>query len=377
MKQDIFLRLTMLLCISCLAVTSAAGPTKPDGERRQIFRDEVDHLKGVKRPELVNQQGYFPPQEQDHYDRPTKPAYQDNYQPGNQGDYRPTYQTDQDNYEPPNQDVDYPSHYGDRPPYHDDYKPSYEDGYKPNYQHEHEERPPYQDDYKPTYDDDYKPTYEDYKPSYDDKPTFDEDTRPWQNTQDNFELPFDDEKNSFFKPVDFNINFYGSDHQKPDAGYAGYDEYEEPKPYVPPPPQYDDYEPVKPVVSKPYKPVVPKPYKPRPTYPKEIVLLQPSSALKSNAYADKYTTSSYRPSHIPGNPGEDYPNYTAIPQTSFDCLNLKNADFSYMFSDQEAGCQVFHTCHHDGRQDSFLCPLGTIFDLESQTCDWWFNVRCI
>ena len=68
-----------------------------DGERRQIFRDEVDHLKGVKRPELVNQQGYFPPQEQDHYDRPTKPAYQDNYQPGNQGDYRPTYQVRDNN----------------------------------------------------------------------------------------------------------------------------------------------------------------------------------------------------------------------------------------------------------------------------------------
>ena len=99
---------------------------------------------------------------------------------------------------------------------------------------------------------------------------------------------------------------------------------------------------MKPVVSKPYKPVVPKQYKPRPTYPKEIVLLQPSSALKSNAYADKYTTPSYRPSHIPGNPGEDYPNYTAIPETSFDCLNLKNADFSYMFSDQEAGCQVYY-----------------------------------
>lgn len=105
------------------------------------------------------------------------------------------------------------------------------------------------------------------------------------------------------------------------------------------PPQYDDYyEPVQP--EKPYKPVAPKPYKPRPTYPKEVILLQPSLALKSNAYADKYTTSDYRPSSVPGTPGKDYPNYTSVPETSFDCLNQKNADYSYMYSDLEAGCQV-------------------------------------
>lgn len=164
-----------------------------------------------------------------------------------------------------------------------------------------------------------------------------------------------------FNPIDFNINFFGSDQQKP----VGYDEdhyqYEDPRPHVPPqyedprppyappqyedprppyaPPQYDDYPPAKPVAQKPYKPVAPKPYKPRPSYPKEIVLLQPSSALKSNAY-EKYTTSDYRPSSVPGTPGRDYPNFTAVPETSFDCLNLKHADYNYMYSDKEAGCQV-------------------------------------
>ncbi|KAI9560182.1 hypothetical protein GHT06_014196 [Daphnia sinensis] len=248
------LHFTLLLCISWLAVAFAAEPTRRqtklgEGERRQIFRDEVDHLKKVKRPAGTNH-GYYQPQEDGH-------------------------------------------------------------------------QPPYQDSYRPETNDDYRPTY-----------------------------------------------------QKPDV-YDEYDQHQEQKPYVPPPPQYEDYEPVKPVAPKPYKPAVPKPYKPRPTYPKEVVLLKPSLALKSNAYADKYTTPNYRPSHIPGTPGEDYPNYTAIPETSFDCLNFKNTNFNYMFSDRESGCQVFHTCHDDGRQDSFLCPLGTIFDVESQTCDWWFNVRCI
>lgn len=366
------LHLTLILCISWLAVAFAAEPTRRqtklgDGERRQIFRDEVDHLKKVKRPAETNH-GYFQPQEDGN-----QPLYQDSYRPDTHDNYRPTYQ---DNYQPPNQDVDYPSNYGDKPPYQQDYTPSYEDDYKPNYQDE--ERPPYEDEYKPNYQDDHKPSYQDdYKPSYEDTPLYEDDYKPIE--QDNYKPTFDDAEISFFKPIDFDINFYGAGNQKPD-GYDGYDQHQEQKPYVPQPPppaQYDDYEPVKPAAPKPYKPAVPKPYKPRPTYPKEVVLLKPSLALKSNAYADKYTTPNYRPSHIPGTPGEDYPNYTAIPETSFDCLNFKNADFNYMFSDRESGCQVFHTCHDDGRQDSFLCPLGTIFDVESQTCDWWFNVRCI
>uniref|UniRef100_T1IU45 Chitin-binding type-2 domain-containing protein n=1 Tax=Strigamia maritima TaxID=126957 RepID=T1IU45_STRMM len=42
----------------------------------------------------------------------------------------------------------------------------------------------------------------------------------------------------------------------------------------------------------------------------------------------------------------------------------------------EARCQVFHICQFSGRQDSFLCPNGTVFDQRYFVCNWWFNVDC-
>lgn len=38
--------------------------------------------------------------------------------------------------------------------------------------------------------------------------------------------------------------------------------------------------------------------------------------------------------------------------------------------------QVFHVCDMSGRQDSFLCPNGTIFSQKLFACDWWYNVKC-
>ena len=38
--------------------------------------------------------------------------------------------------------------------------------------------------------------------------------------------------------------------------------------------------------------------------------------------------------------------------------------------------QVYHYCHFDGRQDSFLCPRGTVFNQAVFVCDWWYNVDC-
>ena len=38
--------------------------------------------------------------------------------------------------------------------------------------------------------------------------------------------------------------------------------------------------------------------------------------------------------------------------------------------------QVFHICHPDGRQDSMLCPPGTIFNQKYFVCDWWYSVNC-
>lgn len=38
--------------------------------------------------------------------------------------------------------------------------------------------------------------------------------------------------------------------------------------------------------------------------------------------------------------------------------------------------QVFHVCEQDGRQHSFLCPVGTLFNQQVFVCDWWYNVDC-
>ena len=86
----------------------------------------------------------------------------------------------------------------------------------------------------------------------------------------------------------------------------------------------------------------PKPYKPRPEYPKEVVLLKPSAALKANAYSYKHATPDYKPHAVPGTAGKDYPNYDAVPQTNFDCLSVKqnDYDYTYMHPDREAKCQV-------------------------------------
>ncbi|KAG8182082.1 hypothetical protein JTE90_008617 [Oedothorax gibbosus] len=76
---------------------------------------------------------------------------------------------------------------------------------------------------------------------------------------------------------------------------------------------------------------------------------------------------------IPGTPGVDYPNYSTVPKTGFDCKQYENPGY---YGDVEAKCQVFHICQSDGRHDSFLCPLGTIFNQQYFVCVWWFNYNC-
>ncbi|XP_015930191.2 putative uncharacterized protein DDB_G0286901 [Parasteatoda tepidariorum] len=76
---------------------------------------------------------------------------------------------------------------------------------------------------------------------------------------------------------------------------------------------------------------------------------------------------------IPGMPGKSYPNLDKIPETSFDCRRQKSPGY---YGDVESQCQVFHICQAGGRQNSFLCPVGTIFNQETFVCDWWFNVNC-
>ena len=80
---------------------------------------------------------------------------------------------------------------------------------------------------------------------------------------------------------------------------------------------------------------------------------------------------------IPGVPGEDYPIYSEVPETSFVCDG--QADGGY-YADPEAECQAFHICAGDGNggltKFSFLCPNGTLFQQQYFVCDWWFNVDC-
>ena len=80
---------------------------------------------------------------------------------------------------------------------------------------------------------------------------------------------------------------------------------------------------------------------------------------------------------VPGIPGEDYPIYAEVPETSFSCDGQVDGGY---YGDPQAECQVFHICTNDGQgglsRYSFLCPNGTIFNQEYFICDWWFNFDC-
>jgi len=80
---------------------------------------------------------------------------------------------------------------------------------------------------------------------------------------------------------------------------------------------------------------------------------------------------------IPGIPGDDYPIFAEVPETSFLCDG--QADGGY-YADPESECQAFHICANDGNggltKYSFLCPNGTLFQQQYFVCDWWFNVDC-
>merc|ERR1719308_788108 len=80
---------------------------------------------------------------------------------------------------------------------------------------------------------------------------------------------------------------------------------------------------------------------------------------------------------IPGVPGEDYPIYAEVPETSFICDDKIDGGY---YADPEAECQAFHICTADGQgglaKYSFLCPNGTILNQNYLICDWWFNFDC-
>merc|ERR1711892_414338 len=80
---------------------------------------------------------------------------------------------------------------------------------------------------------------------------------------------------------------------------------------------------------------------------------------------------------IPGIPGEDYPIFGEVPESSFVCDGQVDGGY---YADPEAECQAFHICGSDGNggltKYSFLCPNGTLFNQQYFVCDWWFNVDC-
>ncbi|RXG56635.1 hypothetical protein Avbf_15252 [Armadillidium vulgare] len=76
-----------------------------------------------------------------------------------------------------------------------------------------------------------------------------------------------------------------------------------------------------------------------------------------------------------GVPGADFPIHYEVPETGFSCDDGSLVGY-YADVDPKAACQVFHICQEDGRHDSFLCPIGTLFNQKYFVCDWWYNVDC-
>ncbi|KAK7080337.1 hypothetical protein SK128_018738 [Halocaridina rubra] len=89
--------------------------------------------------------------------------------------------------------------------------------------------------------------------------------------------------------------------------------------------------------------------------------------------ANIYVPLEYDEEAIPGEAGIDYPNFRNVPNTSFTCSSQEHPG---LYADTEAQCQAFHICQEDGRQDSFLCPNGTVFNQQYFVCDWWYNFSC-
>merc|ERR1712106_45755 len=60
--------------------------------------------------------------------------------------------------------------------------------------------------------------------------------------------------------------------------------------------------------------------------------------------------------------------------TNFDCRSKPYPGRHY--ADVEAGCEVYHFCHEDGKQDTFKCGYGTVFNEYIGTCDFKSSVQC-
>jgi len=95
-----------------------------------------------------------------------------------------------------------------------------------------------------------------------------------------------------------------------------------------------------------------------------------SSSGSSSGQQDESQEGDY--SAIPGEPEVDYPIFSEIPETSFDC---NQQEYPGYYADVEARCQVFHICALN-KTFNFLCPNGTIFSQETLVCVWWNQFDC-
>merc|ERR1719233_105859 len=71
---------------------------------------------------------------------------------------------------------------------------------------------------------------------------------------------------------------------------------------------------------------------------------------------------------------EALPITVAETYTNFDCRSKPYPGRHY--ADIEAGCEIYHFCHEDGKQDTFQCGYGTVFNEYIGTCDHKSSVQC-
>ncbi|XP_071548866.1 uncharacterized protein [Panulirus ornatus] len=128
-----------------------------------------------------------------------------------------------------------------------------------------------------------------------------------------------------------------------------------------------------------FMPSEPLPTTPRPVYLTSHPEFEPRTVYKTREHSDRRqmpVNTNASPTkvtrRIPAKPVQEYPTYGAVPPTSFTC----DDKLTGYYADPEAYCQVFHMCHYEGQQHSFLCPNGTLFNQQLLTCDHWRNVNC-
>ncbi|CAB4060727.1 unnamed protein product [Lepeophtheirus salmonis] len=59
--------------------------------------------------------------------------------------------------------------------------------------------------------------------------------------------------------------------------------------------------------------------------------------------------------------------------SNFQCTNQ---EYPGLYADLETNCQTFHMCQVGGRQNTFICPVGTLFDQRYLVCNWSNQVNC-